>query len=235
MGHGGDKGRRAGDRPGGQPQRGEIHGVQRPDGPEAAHRELAGKDGIHRPGRIYISRQALYPGGPAGDLLPHPRQRRRGGHPRLPPLRPGGRDAGGGGRHLPGTEFGPGPPGAGDLLASGGVREPAGRGGQKAHPGGPDGPPGPAGLPGGGHLRPGRLWAGRTAGRSGGSGPPPPAPAPPPPRAWGRPRGGGRPGGGPFGAGPGPPPSSALAAPAAGRTAGQRPLWPGPLPSRRRP
>ena len=193
----------------GNPNVGKSTVFNAPDGPEAAHGELAGKDGIHRPGRIHISRQALHPGGPAGNLLPHPRQRRRGGHPGLPPLRQASvtlvvADATCLARNLalvlqvletcwP------------VVVCVNLLDEAAKKHIQVDLTALQD----RLGCPVVGASARDGYGLAALRGVLEEAVPPPPAPAHPP--------------------------SSALAAPAAVRTAGQRPLWPGPLPSRRRP
>ncbi len=122
------RGGRQGRRPGGEPERGEKHGVQRPDRDEPAHRQLARQDRGLCAGKVPERGDRLYPGRYPRHLFPDGKLGGGGNRPRLHLLRGAGRRGRRRGRHLPGAEPQPGAAGDGNPREDRAVREPAGRG-----------------------------------------------------------------------------------------------------------
>ena len=85
-------------RAGRQPERRQEHGLQRAHRTAPAHGQLAGQDRGARRGRVRARGQTREGRGPAGHVLAPGGKHGRGGRARLHPLRPAGRDRGGGGR-----------------------------------------------------------------------------------------------------------------------------------------
>ena len=75
-------------RPRRQSEHRQVHAVQRADGPQAAHRQLAGQDRQPRRGRLRVQQGPLQARRSAGHLFAALGVARRGGRARLPALRP---------------------------------------------------------------------------------------------------------------------------------------------------